>query len=214
MPVPRIPFPAFVAALALGGCSVLDPGPDAGKPAPAAQIRQPMAQAPAPAVTAAPPPAARIEKPPAAAIAPAPAPKPPPAVARAPAPKPKPAAVAPTPAPVAAAPAAPPRPAAPPPLDLGSLEQRLKATEAIGVLTKLSLKNQVDDIIDRFKAFHAGHRPPTLTELKPAFNLLLMKVLSLLQDKDAALARDIDASRDALWGVLCDRDQLSKYASR
>ena len=108
----------------------------------------------------------------------------------------------------------PPRPAAPPPLDLGSLEQRLKATQAIGVLTKLSLKNQVDDIIGRFKAFHAGQRPPTLVELKPAFNLLLMKVLALLQDKDTGLARDIDASRDALWGVLVDRDKLSKFASR
>jgi hypothetical protein len=103
---------------------------------------------------------------------------------------------------------------APPPLDLKSLEERLKATEAIGVLTKLSLKNQVDDIVDRFKAFHAGQRPPTLAELKPSFDLLVMKVLSLLQDKDPVLARDIDRSRDGLWSVLVDRDKLSKFASR
>jgi hypothetical protein len=98
-----------------------------------------------------------------------------------------------------------------PPLDLRTLEQRLKETSAIGVLTKLSLKNQVDDLIARFKAFHDGSRPPTLAELRPSFDLLIMKVLSLLQDHDQALAKDINASRDAIWGVLTDRQKLSTY---
>lgn len=96
------------------------------------------------------------------------------------------------------------------PLDLKSLEQRLKATNAIGVLTKLSLKNQVDDLVGRFRAFHQGQRPPTVGELRPSFDLLLMKVLSLLQDKDAALAKDIDASREAIWAVLTDRNKLAQ----
>ena len=125
--------------------------------------------------------------------------------------------------PPAAAPKAPPKaetptpvaakPAAPPPLDLTALEKRLKDTSAIGVLTKLSLKNQVDDLVDRFKTFHAGQRPPTLTDLRPSFDLLLMKVLSLLQDRDEALARDINTSRDAIWGVLADHDKFVKYSS-
>ena len=97
-----------------------------------------------------------------------------------------------------------------PTLDLKSLEQRIKDTGAVGVLTKLSLKNQVDDLVARFRAFHAGQRPPTLGELRPSFDLLLMKVLSLLQDKDAGLAKDIDASRNAIWEVLTDRDKLAK----
>jgi len=79
------------------------------------------------------------------------------------------------------------------------------------VLTKLSLKNQVDDLVSRFRAFHAGTRPPTLTELRPSFDLLVMKVLSLLQDKDTRLAGDIHASREAIWDVLADRDKLAKY---
>lgn len=108
-------------------------------------------------------------------------------------------------------PAAPPPVAAAPPLDLRTLEQRLKDTDAIGVMTKLSLKNQVDDLVAQFRTYHQGRRPPTLTELRRPFELLLMKVLSLLQDKDAALARDIDASRDAIWGVLSDRDKLAKF---
>ena len=111
--------------------------------------------------------------------------------------------------PPAAAAKAPP--AAPSPLDLKSLEQRLKESSAIGVLTKLSLKNQVDDLVQRFRAFHQGQRPPGLAELRPAFDLLLMKVLSLLQDKDVMLAKDIDASRNAIWGVLTDREKLARF---
>ena len=66
--------------------------------------------------------------------------------------QPKPA----TPAPAAAAkPAAPESPKAPT-LDLGSLEQRLKDTKAIGVFTKLSLKNQVDDLLGQLRAFPKG----------------------------------------------------------
>ena len=134
---------------------------------------------------------------------------------------------APAKAPARATKAAPPPKATPPkapapapakapaaaaaPLDLRTLEQRLKDTAAIGVLTKLSLKNQVDDLVARFKTYHAGARPPTLTELKPSFDLLLMKVLSLLQDKDSALARDINASRDAIWGVLTDKQKLAEF---
>ena len=78
-------------------------------------------------------------------------------------------------------------------------------------MTKLSLKNQVDDLVARFRQFHAGHRPPSLVELRPAFELLLMKVLSLLQDSDRRLASDINASRDALWAFLTDRDKLAQY---
>ena len=112
----------------------------------------------------------------------------------------------------AAAPAAAPAPAAKPaPLDLKTLEQRLKESDAIGVMTKLSLKNQVDDLVGKFRAYHGGERPPTLPQLRPAFELLLMKVLSLLQDKDPRLAHDIDASREAIWGVLSDRARFAQF---
>src|SRR5262245_25596506 len=70
-------------------------------------------------------------------------------------------------APAPPKPPEPPRPrqgAAPSPptqeraaiVDLTSLEQRLRDTHAIGVFTKLALKNDVDDLLERFRAFHAG----------------------------------------------------------
>jgi hypothetical protein len=180
----------FIALTVLvGGCAATSTPPPVQappQPAPAAATRPPAAPA-----TQSPPAAAAPAKTAAAAKAPV--------------------ATAPRPAPAPPAPAkAPPVPVAAP-LDLKSLEQRLKDTAAIGVLTKLSLKNQVDDLVERFRAFHQGQRPPGLAELRPAFDLLVMKVLSLLQDKDAALAKDIDASRNAIWNVLTDRDKLATY---
>ena len=111
-------------------------------------------------------------------------------------------------APAAPAPS-PSKPAATPALDLKSLEKRLRETTAIGVFTKLALKNQVDDLLDRFRAFHQGKGGTTLAGLRQSYDLLMMKVLSLLQDSDAALARDIVASREAIWSLLADPAKFS-----
>jgi hypothetical protein len=102
-----------------------------------------------------------------------------------------------------AAPAPGKQEASPPP-DLASLEQRLRDTKAIGVFTKLSLKNQVDDLLTQFRAFHQGRAGPVLAELRERYNLLLLKVLSLLQGSDPVLAQAIAGSREALWGLLAD----------
>jgi hypothetical protein len=121
-----------------------------------------------------------------------------------PKPQPKPAAVVPMePAPasqvvpkVATAPAAP--------LDLKLLEARLRETGAIGVFTKLSLKNQVDDLLVRFRAYHKRQGTATLVELRRNYDMLMLKVLALLQDSDPSLARDIVRSRAAIWSILAD----------
>jgi hypothetical protein len=126
-----------------------------------------------------------------------------PAPVRAPAP----AARAGTPAQPAAAKVSPPVAEAPAPassLDLNALMDRLKATKAIGFFTKITLKNQVDDLLDQFRAYHQGKAKVTMTELRRSYELMMMKVLSLLQDKDQALASAIVSSREAIWGVLAD----------
>jgi hypothetical protein len=98
----------------------------------------------------------------------------------------------------------------PPALDLGSLEQRLKDTRAIGLFTKLSLKNQVDDLLNQFRAFHKKQATVTLVELRQKYDLLLLKVLSLLQDGDPPLAAAISFSREALWGILTDPEKFAR----
>jgi hypothetical protein len=100
------------------------------------------------------------------------------------------------------------RPATPP-LDLKSLETRLRETKAVGVFTKLSLKNQVDDLLNQFRAYHKS-QAPALAALRQSYNLLMLKVLALLQDTDPALARDIVASREAIWGILADPKKFNE----
>lgn len=100
-------------------------------------------------------------------------------------------------------------PAAPPPLDLKALEQRLRDTSAIGVFTKLSLKNQVDDLLQRFRAFHTKQSNVTLTDLRQRYESLLGKVLGLLQGADPDLARAIGASRESIWGILTDPQKFA-----
>jgi hypothetical protein len=117
-----------------------------------------------------------------------------------------------TPPPPRPTPAPPPRQgAAPPPplqpaaiLDLAALEKRLRDTSAIGLFTKLALKNQVDDLLEQIRAFHEGRGGATLTKLRESYDLLVLKVVSLLQDKDPPLARDIFTSRETLWNLLAD----------
>ena len=219
-------FVIFAGAACLAACSSVTRTPPAEAPKVASQAPAPVATPPreptprkesTPPTESTPPPAAqKAPAPPKSTSAPPSKPQAAPRVATAP--KPAPAATAPKPPPAAevvapkAAPvaqAAAPKPA---PLDLKTLEQRLKDTGAIGVLTKLSLKNQVDDLVDHFRAYHDGKRPPTLAELRPNFELLLMKVLSLLQDKDPALAHDVNASRDAIWSVLADKQKFAQFS--
>jgi hypothetical protein len=118
-------------------------------------------------------------------------------------------AVKPPPAPAAAAVRVAPK-AAPPSLNLDSLESRLRDTKAIGVFTKISLKNQVDDLLEKFRAYHKRQAATTLGELRQSYNMLLLKVLALLQDGDPPLARDVVASREALWGILSDPKKFTE----
>ena len=147
---------------------------------------------------------------PAAPATPPAKPAPPTATAK-PAPT-KPATPAPTakpatpPAQAAAKPTTPaPRATSPnPTLDLTALKEQLKSTKAIGVMTKLTLKNQVDDLLDGFRDLYAGKGKNTMPQLRQSYDMLMMKVLSLLQDKDQKLASDIVASREVIWGLLAD----------
>lgn len=161
-------------------------------PPPAIQPARPAAPAPAPRSEVAKAPATAPPDVPVPLSKPAPMPPAARAAAPVPAPQPK----------TATTPAAPPPSAAP--LDLKLLETRLRQTRAIGVLTKLSLKNQVDDLLERFRAYHKRQGTAKLADLRRNYDMLLLKVLSLLQDSDPPLARDIVKSRAAIWSILED----------
>ena len=156
---------------------------------------------PQPAPAAAPAPSAPIPPPDAATPAPKRAGKAAPPVARTPAPSaraPKPAARAVPPV------AARPAPAAPAPLDLTALKEQLKATKAIGVFTKLSLKNQVDDLMKQFSDYYQGKAKTTHAGTAP--------LLRLADDEGAVAAAGLRpearvrvvSSREAIWALLSD----------
>jgi hypothetical protein len=125
---------------------------------------------------------------------------------------PKNAPVSPVPATAAALGAAAPSKASTPSLDLKGLEQRLRDTRAIGVFTKLSLKNQMDELLAQFRAFHQGKPGVTVGQLRQKYELLLMKVVTLLQDGDPALASAVSSSREAIWDVLTDPQKFAAIA--
>ena len=92
---------------------------------------------------------------------------------------------------------------------MNALEDQLRATKAIGVFTKISLKNQVDDLMKQFRLYYQGKSKLTMTELRRSYDLLMMKVLSLLQDADQKLASAIVSSREAIWGLLADPNKFN-----
>jgi hypothetical protein len=118
------------------------------------------------------------------------------------------AAAAPSPS-SAATPSPIPAAASSPTLNLADLEQRLRETRAIGVFTKLSLKNQVDDLLNAFRTLYRGPDKHPPAELRQRYDMLLMKVLSLLQDGDPPLASEIASSREAIWSILADPEKFA-----
>lgn len=224
-------YPAVLLLLFSAGCaSATPPQPQVAATQPAAP--QPAATTPADTAVAAATPEPAASQPVASEPAARPVTAPVPQAARAPLPPPnvktpEPQAVrkdaatrATTPKPVApavarsqaatAAPAA--APTAAPTLDLDALKARLRATKAIGVFTKISLQNKVDDLMKQFTAHYQGKKPP-IAELRLSYDLLMMKVLSLLQDGDETLASAVVSSREAIWALLANEKTFAALQS-
>jgi hypothetical protein len=89
-------------------------------------------------------------------------------------------------------------------LDVTSLLARLRKTKAINLRTKLAVKKESDDLMERFRDYHARHGAATLPELRRSYDSLFLRLYSLLEDRDPSLARDIDRSRAAIWAILAD----------
>ena len=96
-----------------------------------------------------------------------------------------------------------------PPLDVAALKTRLRETSAMGVFTKLALKNQMDDLLKQFQDHYQGGQPPSVASLRQPYDMLVLKVLSLVQDGDPSLAKTISGSREAIWGILADKEKFN-----
>lgn len=89
--------------------------------------------------------------------------------------------------------------------DIAVLKARLQsAAKAMSFFRKLALKNQLDDLMDRFRRFHEEKGNASLEDMRERFDLLFMKVITLLQNCDPKLFRDVDRVREILWNKLAD----------
>lgn len=103
-----------------------------------------------------------------------------------------------------------PKPA--PTLDVAGLTARLRGTSAIGLFTKLALKNQMDDLLEQVRAQHQGGGASGVKTLRQPYDMLVLKVLAVLQDDDPSLAQIISGSREAIWAILADPVKFNALA--
>jgi hypothetical protein len=123
--------------------------------------------------------------------------------------EPPPAAAPATPPPVAPAPdATPPRPEVPA-ISLEELGARIKETPAIGTFSKLSLKNDIDDLLDGLRGYHE-RKEGNVDELHQRYEALVLKLLALLQDDEPELASALGRSRERIWKRLVDPVEFAK----
>jgi hypothetical protein len=99
-----------------------------------------------------------------------------------------------------------------PPLDIAALSARLRSTSAIGIFTKLALKNQMDDLLQQVRGVHQSGRTGGVGALRQPYDMLVLKVLAVLQDGDPPLARTISDSREAIWNILADPEKFNAIA--
>jgi hypothetical protein len=97
-------------------------------------------------------------------------------------------------------------------LDVATLRVRLKDTSAIGPVTKLRLKSEIEDLVSDLAALHAGHATETLDGLHARYRDLVLRVIALLEQGDASLAHDLTVSTDHIWATLADPGQFTSLA--
>ncbi len=94
-----------------------------------------------------------------------------------------------------------------PTFNVDILVDRMKETKAIGAITKLSLKNQVDDLLEKADEIKNSSEDTTeeKSELRENFEGLILKTVALLnKGEDYTLAEDIYLAREVLWKSIME----------
>lgn len=97
-------------------------------------------------------------------------------------------------------------------VDLEDLARRIKKTRAVGMMTKLKLNGEINKLLAKVEAYHAGKSPYSMEQLREQFDLLYMKIVSLAQDKDIDLHHQLCSSWDIIWGYLYDRERFDQIS--
>ena len=97
-------------------------------------------------------------------------------------------------------------------VDFETLEKKIRKTNAIGVMAKLKLSSDIKKLLADIKAFHAGNTTLTLEQQREQYDLLYMKVVSLVQEKDPELYNQLCSAWDPVWVALQDESNLEKVS--
>ncbi len=96
--------------------------------------------------------------------------------------------------------------------DFDALRSKLRATDAIDLPTKLSLKFRFDDLVEDFRGFHAGRRRHSLDDLRRRFAHLWDETVWLVRKGDSELFWDLQAARPGLWQTFNNPAKLAALA--
>jgi len=96
-------------------------------------------------------------------------------------------------------------------VDFETLEKRIRKTKSIGVMTKLKLSNDIKKLLKEIKAFHSGSSSLTIGQQKEQYDLLYVKVATMVQDKDPELFHQLCNAWDPIWVALQDEENLKKF---
>ena len=97
-------------------------------------------------------------------------------------------------------------------VDFETLEKRIRKTNAIGGFAKLKLSGDINKMVADLKTYHAGDSPHTLEQHREQYDLLYMKVVSQVQDKDPELFHQLCNAWEPLWAELQDESNLKKVS--
>jgi len=89
-------------------------------------------------------------------------------------------------------------------VDFKVLKERLKDTDAIGFFTKLAIRNNIVDLMDKIKRYRKKSLLKVkIKEIRSSFDGLLLKIIALL-DEDPKLSRDLYVGRESIWESLLE----------
>lgn len=91
-------------------------------------------------------------------------------------------------------------------LDLDALVDRVSHSKALGFLTSLSLKNDIDRFLKNVRDYHNGGGADSLEQLHERYDVMVHKLVVLLRDKDDELVKLIDDGRESI--VTCDDQSI------
>ena len=98
-------------------------------------------------------------------------------------------------------------------VDLSMLITALRDTKAVGPMTKMRLRNNINKVLNRLKRWHDNKSKFTLDQLQEQYHLLLMKIATLIHDDDLILHQQLCNAWARIWLDLKDPDRFRQIRS-